>query len=639
MTPSPGDNSIQYRPEIDGLRALAVVPVLLYHAQLGAPGGFVGVDVFFVISGYLITSLLLKKTEAARLDLLEFWERRIRRIFPALAVVTLATLVVGWFLLLPADYKELGESVSAQTLLLANVFFWHHTSYFDSAADIKPPLHTWSLAVEEQFYLLYPVLLVGLARLRRPVGAGIILFLCVASFALSVDGVAHHPQAAFYLLPSRMWELGLGAIVAALPRTIPHQAWVRELASGIGLAMILCAISFYDASTPFPGIAALLPCLGAALFILSNGPRPTISGKFLSWRPLVIIGLISYSLYLWHWPILVFANYWALNPLPAAVRIGLLGLCFLLAAASWKYVEIPCRKRGLVPRRIAVFCLALATASILIMIGVVISRFDGVSSRLPDAVLRFANGRSDFNPGFNSELSLQDAEAGRFLALGSNRSEDSIHLLVWGDSHAMAALPALDYLCKEYSVRAFAATHSETPPFLDYVPDGSYSLKQDAPAFGEAVIRFIRARQIRNVLLIARWKGYNAGHSPEFHAALTKTVTELQKCGAKIWLMQEVPNFSWDVPRALARAALFHKDPEKLNLPLNSYFEQVADQEHEFVQAAGSNVIVLNPAKYLSKGTIVPSSENGVPLYRDVHHLTIHGTMLIRPMFLPIFAP
>jgi peptidoglycan/LPS O-acetylase OafA/YrhL len=198
------------------------------------------------------------------------------------------------------------------------------------------------------------------------------------SLALSVDGVAHHPQAAFYLLPSRIWELGLGAVVAVLPRTFPYPVWVQELASGIGLAMILCAIFCYDASTPFPGIAALLPCVGAALFILSNGPKLTTSGKFLCGSPFVVMGLLSYSLYLWHWPILVFANYWALNQLSIAVRLGLLSLCFLLAVASWKYVEIPCRKRRLAPRKIGVFFLALATASILIVSGAVISRFDGL---------------------------------------------------------------------------------------------------------------------------------------------------------------------------------------------------------------------------------------------------------------------
>ena len=243
-------------------------------------------------------------------------------------------------------------------------------------------------------------------------GAWIWLALCVASFGLSIDGVAHHPQAAFYLLPSRIWELGLGALVATFAQTTPYPLWIRETASAIGLAMILCAVFFYDASTPFPGIAALLPCIGAALFILSNGSRPTISAKFLSWRPFVFIGLISYSLYLWHWPIPVFANYWALNPLGLSTRAGLLCVCFLFAVTSWKYVEVPCRRHGFVPRRIAVFCLASAAVSILVAIGISVSRSNGVSSRLPASAMRFANGGSYFNPEFNRQVSLQDAEAG-----------------------------------------------------------------------------------------------------------------------------------------------------------------------------------------------------------------------------------
>jgi hypothetical protein len=403
--------------------------------------------------------------------------------------------------------------------------------------------------------------------------------------------------------------------------------------------MIFYAIFFYDASTPFPGIAALLPCCGAALFIQSNGPQLTFAGKFLSWCPIVFVGLISYSLYLWHSPMLVLANYWALKPLRFPTSVALLCLCFFLSVASWRFVEIACRRRRLVRSRTAVFLLASATASILFLIGIGINRFDGVDARLPEAVLLFANGRFDFSPAFNSELSLLDAEAGRFLGLGLNRPENPIQLLVWGDSHALAALPALDYLCNKHSVRAFAAIHSETPPLADYAPKGSYSLGQDATAFGETVIKFIREQQIRNVILIARWKGYKAGKSLEFNRALTKTLTELGKCGAKIWIMHEVPNFSWDVARDLARAALFNMDPDTLNLPLNTYFEQIADQEHESLQAATSNVLVLNPAKYLSNGVIVPSSENGFPIYRDVHHLTIHGTILIRPMFLPLFAP
>jgi peptidoglycan/LPS O-acetylase OafA/YrhL len=478
-----------YRPEIDGLRAIAVVPVVLYHAHLGSPGGFVGVDVFFVISGYLITSLLAKDLENGRLDLLGFWERRIRRIFPALVVVTVATLVAGWFLLLPTDYGELAQSVFFQTLLCSNFFFWTHTNYFDGAADLKPLLHTWSLSVEEQFYLLYPFALILLTKVRRQLAFIAVAVILCLGLDLSIYGVTHHPRAAFYLLPFRAWELGLGAILVAVRhRTLG--VWFNEALSTIGLASILYAVFSYDSSVSVPGIAALPPCIGTACFIYSNSARLTVTGKILSCRPFVFIGLISYSLYLWHWPVLVFANYWALEPLSSSVRIFLVAISLVLAAASWRLVETPLRRGS--PSRKRVLLVASVTVFALLLLSFSIQKLDGVSSRLPHETLRYADARFDFNPVFHSELTLQDAEAGRFLLFGSKRLEDPLNLFVWGDSHAMAVLPALDDLSKQHSIRACAATHSETPPLLDYVPAGVYSLGNEAPTFGQAVLKFVR---------------------------------------------------------------------------------------------------------------------------------------------------
>ncbi|HYK43019.1 MAG TPA: acyltransferase, partial [Thermoanaerobaculia bacterium] len=316
-------SSLSYRPEIDGLRGVAVVLVVLFHAGFGCPGGYVGVDVFFVISGFLITSLIWKDLEGERFTFARFWERRARRIVPALVAVVAATLFAGWFLLLPADYERLGRSAASQAVFAANVHFWLTGGYFAPAAAEQPLLHTWSLALEEQFYWIVPValfLVFGARRFERrrssmilaAIGCGI-----VSSFTLSVWGVAHHPSAAFYLLPTRAWELLLGSLVAFLPmRSQPSQGRaVRELAAIGGVALILLAAFGYRATTPFPGAAALAPCLGAALWIRSNGretsasPAPTLAGSVLS-RPLpVFVGLASYSLYLWHWPFLAFARY------------------------------------------------------------------------------------------------------------------------------------------------------------------------------------------------------------------------------------------------------------------------------------------------------------------------------------------
>ncbi len=344
---------LPYRPEIDGLRAVAVLAVVLFHGGFSCPGGYVGVDVFFVISGFLITSLIWKDLENSSFTFSNFWERRARRIIPALVVVTLATLLIGWFVLLPADFKSLGQASASQSVFGANIFYWLDFDYFSSHADEKPLLHTWSLAVEEQFYLIFPFLLWGLFRVARLRSRTVVLLVLIVgfaiSFALSIYGVVYHPRAAFYLLPTRAWELLLGALLPFLPPdpSLLNRRMLREFFSLAGFGLILIPVFLYTPQTPFPGFAALVPCLGTALLIWANGQ---IVDGLLKTRPLVFIGSISYSLYLWHLPFLAFSHYLALGPIPSGQRAAILCFAFLVATLSWKYVETPFRKRTLVAR-------------------------------------------------------------------------------------------------------------------------------------------------------------------------------------------------------------------------------------------------------------------------------------------------
>jgi peptidoglycan/LPS O-acetylase OafA/YrhL len=402
----------RYRPEIDGLRAIAVSVVVLYHAGLGAPGGFVGVDVFFVISGFLITSLIVKDLEAGTFTLAGFWERRIRRIIPALACVVLATLLAGWFMLLPNDFAELGRSAVYLGLFSANIYFWRSSGYFDGAAEQKPLLHTWSLAVEEQFYLVFPLLLVGLFAiplLRRRGGLLSLFGLGIlVSLGASAWGVILRPDATFYLLPTRAWELLLGAAVALIP--VPASAGdgvfagrialtnnFRELLSSAALLGIILPSWHYTSDTPFPGIAALPPCLSTALFIWVTGvcsaeSRVPLVARALSVRPLVFVGLISYSLYLWHWPLIAFSNYASMKPPSAGERWLLVVASVLLAALSWRLVEQPFRTRRLCKSRRSIFamgglamgcilCVGLATQSSQALPQTVHARSPGVCRR------------------------------------------------------------------------------------------------------------------------------------------------------------------------------------------------------------------------------------------------------------------
>lgn len=358
---------MKYRPEIDGLRAIAILPVVFYHAGVTwFSGGFVGVDVFFVISGYLITSIILGERQAGSFTLAGFYGRRIRRIFPALFVMMGASYPIAWALLDPSAMQEFSGSVAASTIFLANVYFLDVSGYFATAAEFKPLLHNWSLSVEEQFYLLFPMAVLLSWRMGPRWQAGLFLVLALASLGLAQWQIERGESArAFFLLYARFWELMTGVLVAYWLAS-PRGAALRDsgrLRHGalVGVALILAAVFGYDSETAFPGLAALLPCLGAALVIaLANAQ--SLAGRILGWRPVVFVGLVSYSLYLWHVPLLVFT------------RIGtgrddvwlLLGACavaFGLACLSWRYVERPFRRMGGIPARrlfgAAALCMAV----------------------------------------------------------------------------------------------------------------------------------------------------------------------------------------------------------------------------------------------------------------------------------------
>lgn len=345
---------LNYRPEIDGLRAVAILPVVFYHAGIaGFSGGFVGVDVFFVISGYLITSIILHEKREGRFSLLNFYERRVRRIFPALFVMMAAMFPVAFLLLSPTAMKEFSGSVAASTVFVANVFFLRASGYFATAAELKPLLHNWSLSLEEQFYILFPAALLLTWRLGRSVQLSLFAVVAIASLAYAQwqvgSGDAHR---AFFLLHTRIWELLMGVLAAfwlasERGQAIRLQGQFRHAAL-LGLAFILAAVFAYDSDTPFPGIAALVPCAGAALVIAFAEPR-SLTGRLLSARVMVFVGLVNYSLYLWHYPLLAFTRI-SLETVSSPLLLAVCALSFVLACLSWRYVERPVRERRSWPR-------------------------------------------------------------------------------------------------------------------------------------------------------------------------------------------------------------------------------------------------------------------------------------------------
>ena len=638
--PATTANPFIYRAFIDGLRAIAVLAVLFYHADIGCKGGYVGVDVFFVISGYLITGLILKDIGAGQFRIAKFWERRVLRIFPALAVVVIACLVVGWFLLLPIEFNNMGKSVVAQVLLISNIFFWRSSGYFTNGAESQLLLHTWSLAVEEQFYLFFPCLIALINRFSRNYLIPIILALCGMSFLLSINWSYTHADANFYLLPTRAWELGIGALLAIIPARLSLKRWLAEMLSWGGLTMVLCAVFLFDSGTRFPGVAAILPCVGTFAVIWANINSPTSVGRLLAMRPMVFVGLISYSLYLWHWPILVFSKYWSFSTIPAGSRILLLIVSMALAVISWKYVETPFRKRNVFKSRPAIFAFAGITTVVILLAGLFIYRSHGVPSRIPAAALQYANGGSDRD--FVSNVSLKDARSGKFVEFGKIDKDLPIDVMVWGDSHAIAVMPVIDYLAKEYSIRGAAATYVSTCPAVGFESIGKWSLKRDSVAFNDAVVSFIRDKKVSNVVMVGFWGSYmDHGDSTRIRRGLIDTIDALKGTGTRIWIVRQVPQQQYhNVPVALALATIYHRgDPETFGIPLAEQRKAYNTQNCIFEGLDRyPRVTVLDPTgSFVDSDSICRVAKNGKALYIDNQHLTVAGAMELRPLFTPLF--
>jgi peptidoglycan/LPS O-acetylase OafA/YrhL len=430
---------MKYRADVDGLRAVAVLAVIAFH--LGSyrfRGGFVGVDVFFVISGFLICSLLYGDLEAGKFSLARFYERRIRRILPALLLVLAVTTIAAAFILMPPRFEDYAESLAAAALSFSNFFFWQTAGYFDAPAETKPLLHTWSLAVEEQFYLAFPLLLAALYRFKRPVIIASLAAIALVSLALSAYGAFADPSGAFYLPFRRAWELLLGALLALGAAPLLRGAWAHTVGIA-GIALIAASVLLYDEALPFPGLTALAPCLGAACIIAAGRAGEGVVAKALTLPPVVLIGLMSYSLYLWHWPIIVLFREETLQAsLTHIQQAEILALCFGLSLLSWFFVERPVRRapasRRVVFGAAAAGTLAIAASALAVIVT------NGLPQRMPQEVARLAafteyDGHERYRTGacfLDSHHSGSRFDAARCL----RRGHGARSILLVGDSHA-----------------------------------------------------------------------------------------------------------------------------------------------------------------------------------------------------------
>lgn len=631
---------MKYRREIDGLRALAVLPVMLFHAGFGAfGGGFVGVDVFFVISGYLITTIILAELEQGTFSIVNFYERRARRILPALFFVMLVCIPLAWWWLLPGDLKNFSQSLMAVTLFASNVFFWRQSGYFDAAAELSPLLHTWSLAVEEQYYVLFPLFLVLFWKFGRRSILISLAVVFVGSLALAQWAANAKPDAGFYLLPTRGWELLIGAFAAFyLSRADAKpfgQKW-SEFAGWSGVALILFAVFAYSKTTPFPGFYALVPTLGTVLVILFATQQTTV-GRFVGNKVFVGVGLISYSAYLWHQPLFAFARQRSLLEPSETVFLLLIGLSLLLAYFSWRWIESPFRSRSMVNRR-QVFLFAFIGGVSFIALGMFGSITDGkFVQRKDSSFVEQLDERVRVNHG------LSMACEGDYHDLPNCRTAENPEVLLWGDSYAMHLLQGL--VASKPDLGIVQKTVSTCGPFLGIAPINSRYVRSWAEkcmAINDKVLDYLKgATSVKYVVLGSPFDQYlddeahvltregNVVKGQDVAAeSMRATIRKIKDLGKVPVIVSPTPQNGQDIGGCLKKAAFFRSDSAVCNF---SQSESLTRQANvwSFLAEMKDHVSVIDLADHVCTDGTCQASMDGVFVYRDRGHLSHEGSALL----------
>lgn len=619
-----------YRADIDGLRAIAVASVVINHAvPAWLPGGFVGVDIFFVISGFLITGIISSEIAQGRFSLVRFYKRRILRIIPALSLVVACCLLFGFVYFGTGEFANLGKHAAAAMAFAANFSFWSETGYFDTASAFKPLLHLWSLGVEEQFYLFWPAIVWIVLRVQRLLGSALLLVLLAASLLLSAYGARESASWSFYLLPARLWELGLGSALALLSpfaRIRNGYVWPNVCAV-LGLAFIVAALLMFDERTPFPGVFAIIPVLGSALLLSA---KTSVVNKVLSSPPLVWVGLISYPLYLWHWPILSFMR--NLSNEPLELPLILAGLCAAVLAAIGTFfvVERPIRF-GLARRwPIGTPVALLGIAALLGASGAGVYAAAGLPSRLPEFWREFEThpylfGREQrVSTCFLQELEPVDGFSQNCTNQKATASGRGGTIFLWGDSHAAALYPGLeDFGHREgYSIEQI--NRARCPPLMNFSLPG-----YDACGFSN---RFVLAEIERNppdtVIIAAAWSIYNltaeAGQASRLWIDLTSTIDQLKTLGVpQIVIVDTVPIWRGPLPSIVRNSlrAGVQLPPERIPLPKGGLDSTVSEIIHAVTSQTGT--VYFSPRDQLcnEEGCLVRIGESASALttWDDAH--------------------
>jgi len=630
-----------YREDIDWLRAIAVLAVVAFHFEAPAVyGGFVGVDIFFVISGYLITGIIQSEVASGTFSFARFYERRVRRLLPALYAMVVLTAIPSFHYLLTSERADFFRSVAAVITFTSNFFFWFQTGYFDHAAVEKPLLHTWSLAVEEQFYLALPILLWGLLRLFRghrlllPAALGA---LGVASFVLSIWLMGSDRSAnAFFMSPPRAWEFLIGGLVAVPGFPVLRHALALGIARGVALVLLAIPIFSLRQGPGFPGFNALAPCIGAALFIWSGiGVPAQTRGWYSPFKVAKFFGQISYSLYLWHWPLFTFARF-SKNSLVLETgdKIGLFALTLGMSYLSWRFVEQPFRRKSLAPTRRDAFRIA-AVASVLLLagsaVGIVLSRTPSDADRV---ALQLEAYNSYDHPAQYRQGSCFAPAGGRFDDACLGFAPGKANVLLWGDSFAAHYFHGLAGIADPQTINILQATQPACMPTFNAAAQGVASCRN----FAAQMDAFFAQHKPDRVILSADWLEY--ARPPRFDgmiADLRQTIAKLKDLGVPVVLLGPAVQFRARLPSMLMRAHLRQVDarsddfvrPDIFALDQNMQAALPADDKFSYV----SVLAAVCPERQCPL-----TVDGGVPLSFDHAHLTAEGSSYVMDRLAPMLG-